>query len=108
MRPVTRTTSDASVETQNSDPIVLDYYGWPEVSLQVVVTGTATWTVQQSLDNPLIEGVTPTWFDHPDSNMVAETVNRQGNYAYVPVCVRLQQTAGDGSCTLTVVQTGVK
>lgn len=107
MRPVSVTTSNASGSVINSNPLVLDYYGRPEVSLQVVVTGAATWTVQQTLDNPLTAGVTPTWFDHPDTNMVAQTVNRQGNYAYIPVAVRLQQTAGTGSVKLTAVQAGL-
>ena len=107
MRPITVSTSDASASTKNSNSAVLDYYGRPEVSLQVVVTGSATWTVQQTLDNPLTAGVTPTWINHPDSNMVSQTVNRQGNYAYMPVAVRLQQTAGSGSAVLTVLQAGL-
>lgn len=107
MRPSVVTTSNASVTTQNSNPVVLDYYGRPEVSLQVVVTGSATWTVQQTLDNVLDSTVTPTWFSHPDTNMVAQTVNRQGNYGYIPAAVRLQQTAGTGSAVLTIVQAGL-
>jgi type 1 fimbria pilin len=107
MRPTILSTSNASGGTKNSGVAVLDYYGRPEVSLQVVVTGSATWTVQQSLDNPLTDGVTPTWFSHPDPNMVAQTINRQGNYAYIPVAVRLQQTAGTGSAILTIVQAGL-
>jgi hypothetical protein len=107
MRPSVVTTSDASVSTKNSNPVVLDYYGRPEVSLQVVVTGSATWTVQQTLDNLLDATVTPTWFSHPDTNMVTQTINRQGNYAYIPTAVRLQQTAGAGSAVLTVVQAGL-
>jgi hypothetical protein len=107
MRPLKASVSDASGGTKNSRPIVLDYYGRPEVSLQVVVTGSATYTVQQTLDNPLEEGVTPTWFNHPDGDLVAQTVNRQGNYAFVPVAVRVQQTAGTGSVTLTVLQAGL-
>jgi hypothetical protein len=39
--------------------------------------------------------------------MVAQTVGRQGNYAYIPVAVRLQQTSGSGSAVLTVVQAGL-
>jgi hypothetical protein len=99
--------SDASGGAKNSAAAVLDYYGRPEVSLQAVVTGTATYTIQQTLDNPLEAGVTPTWFDHPDTNLVSQTVNRQGNYAYIPVAVRVRQTAGSGSVTLTVVQAGL-
>jgi len=108
MRPIVVTTSNASVSTQNSNPVVLDYYGRPEVSLQVVVTGSATWTVQQTLDNVLDTTATITYFDHPDTNMVTQTVNRQGNYAYIPTAVRLQQTAGSGSARLTIVQAGLR
>jgi hypothetical protein len=109
MRPITLSTSDASAGTKNSAPAVLDYYGRPEVSLQVVVTGTATWTVQQTLDNVLDATATITYFNHPDTaNMVTQTVNRQGNYAYIPTAVRLQQTAGTGSAILTIVQAGLR
>lgn len=107
MRPSTVSVSDASGGAKNSNPIVLDYYGQYGVSLQVVVTGTATWTVQQTLDNPLTAGATVTYFDHPDPNMVAQTVNRQGNYAYNPVALRIRQTAGNGSVRLTAVQVGL-
>ena len=109
MRPIVLNTSDASGGTKNSNAAVLDYYGRPEVSLQVVVTGTATWTVQQTLDNVLDDTVTPMWFSHPDTaNMVTQTVSRQGNYAYIPTAVRLQQTAGGGSAVLTIVQAGLR
>lgn len=108
MKPISVTTSDASAGTKNSNPIIMDYHGRPEVSLQAVVSGTATYTIQQTLDNPNAAGVTPTWFDHPDTNLVAQTVNRQGNYAYIPVAIRLSQTAGSGSVTLTVVQAGLQ
>jgi hypothetical protein len=107
MRPSIVSVSDASGGAKNSNPIILDYYGQYGVSLQVVVTGTATWTVQQTLDNPLTAGATVTYFDHPDPNMVTQTVNRQGNYAYNPVAVRIRQTAGTGSVRLTAVQVGL-
>jgi hypothetical protein len=107
MRPIRVSVSDASGGTKNSAPAVLDYYGQFGVALQTVVTGSATYTVQQTLDNPLEAGVTPTWFDHPDTDLVAQTVNRQGNYAYNPVAVRIQQTAGSGSVQLTALQVGL-
>lgn len=107
MRPSRVTVSDASGGAKNSSAIVLDYYGRPEVSLQVVVTGTVNYTVQQTLDNPLTAGVTPTWFSHPDPNLVAQTVNRQGNYAYIPTAVRIVLNSGTGSVVLTAVQAGL-
>lgn len=108
MRQIVVTLSDASGGAKNSDPIPLDIHGRPEISLQVDVTGTANWTVQQTLDNPF---TTPagsiTWINHPDANMVAQTVDRQGNYAYVPAAVRLQLSSGSGSAKLTIVQAGI-
>lgn len=82
----------------------LDIHGRPDISLQVVVTGTVNYTVQQTLDNPF--DTTPTWFDHPDTNLVAQTVNRQGNYAYVPAAVRLVVNSGTGTARLTIIQSG--
>lgn len=84
----------------------LDIHGRPDISLQVVVTGTVNYTVQQTLDNPFDTSITPTWFNHPDPNMVAQTVNRQGNYAYVPAAVRVTVNSGSGTARLTIVQSG--
>ena len=106
MKPIVQTLTDASAGAKTSNPIIMDYFGQPEVSLQVVVSGTVNWTVQQTLDDPN-NGATVTWFPHPDTNMVTQIVNRQGNYAYVPVAVRLLLSSGSGSATLTVVQTGI-
>lgn len=108
MRPISITLSDASGGAKQSNPIIMDYHGRPEVSLQVTVSGTANYTVQQTLDNPNAANVTPTWFDHPDANLVAQTVNRQGNYAYIPVAIRLVLNSGSGSATITVVQAGLQ
>lgn len=95
---VSRTTTGQSV-------IPLNTYGDPSVALQVVIlTGTATYSVQQTLDDPASGDVT--WFDHPDAALVASTTNRQGNYAYCPRAVRLNVTAiaGGATVTLTVIQ----
>lgn len=85
----------------------LDIHGRPEISLQVAVSGTVNYTVQQTLDNVFDPAVTPTWFDHPDTNLVAQTVNRQGNYAYVPAAVRLVVNSGSGTARLTIIQAGI-
>lgn len=106
MRPIVVTTSDASGGTQTSASAILDIHGRSEVSLQLDVTGTATCTVQQTLDNLWDTSITPTWIDHPDSNLVGATTDVQGNYAYVPFAVRLRQTAGNGSAKLTIIQSG--
>lgn len=92
----------------SSQPIPLDVHGRPDVSLQVTVSGTIDWTVQQTLDPMFVleTASSPTWFDHPDTNMVAETVDRQGNYAYIPTGTRILVNSGTGSGTFTVVQAG--
>lgn len=104
MRPVTLTVSDASGGAKSSNPILLDYFCLPAVSLQVVVTGTVDYTVEQTLDDPAVSGAT--WFSHPDTNLVSQTVNRQGNYAYTPRATRITLNSGTGSVAFTVLQAG--
>jgi hypothetical protein len=100
MRPQTVTRTNAG----SSAAIVTDFYGRPEFSLQVdVVSGSPTWTVEQTLNDPA--GASVNWFAHPDATMVAQTVGRQGNYAYPPRAVRLTVT-GTGVVTLTLIQAG--
>jgi hypothetical protein len=89
----------------NTATAPLDIHGRPDISLQVVVTGTVNYTVQQTLDNPFTTA-SPTWFDHPDVNLVSQIVNRQGNYAYVPAAVRLVVNSGSGTARFTIIQSG--
>lgn len=91
----------------SSRPIFLDTFAPSTVSIQVDVTGTANATVQQSLDDPnTISGgyTSMTWINHPDPNLNGITASVQGNYAYLPKCVRLLQNSGSGSLTITVIQ----
>lgn len=106
MRQIVVTLSDASGGAKTSQTLPLDIHGRPDISLQVAVTGTADWTVQQTVDNVFDTSITPVWFDHPDTNMVAQTVNRQGNYAYVPSATRIVLNSGNGSVRYTVLQSG--
>lgn len=104
MRPITVTLSDASAGPKSSNAIPLDYFNIPAVSLQVVVTGTVNYTVEQTLDDPAVAGAT--WFPHPDINLVAQSINRQGNYAYTPRATRITLNSGTGSVAFTVLQAG--
>lgn len=85
----------------------LDMYGHPFISLQVVVDGTVNYTVQQTLDDPFDSSITPTYFNHPDANLVGATVNRQGNYAFVPAGIRVVVNSGAGSVRFTIIQVGI-
>jgi hypothetical protein len=99
---------DASGGAKTSAALPFDIYNRPECSLQVVVTGTANYTVQQTLDDIFDPAVTPTWFDHPDVNLVSSTTNKQGNYAYIPRAVKLLVNSGSGTATLKIIQAGIK
>ena len=91
----------------SSNAAILDYFGDADVALQVdVVSGSPNWTVQQTLNNPLDSSVTPTWFNHPDTNMVAQTAARQSNYAFSPLACRIVINSGNGVVRLTAVQAG--
>ena len=102
MRPIIVSQTGAGT----SVALPLDIHGRPEISLQVNVTGTVTWTVEQTLDDPADAGAV--WFVHPDVNMVSQTVSRQGNYAYVQRAVRLNVSAGTGTAKLIIIQSGIK
>ncbi|QDH50444.1 hypothetical protein [Caulobacter phage KcrB] len=101
MRPVQLTQTGVG----STVVIPLDRNGRPEVSLQVVVSGTVNYTVQQTLDNPFGDAAL-NWFSHPDPALVGATTNQQGNYGYIPAGVRLVVNSGTGSATITVVQAG--
>ncbi len=98
-----------SAQAGHSQTIPLNIYAESEVSIQVTLAGgTGTYTVQQTLDDPF-SSTYPTWFDHPDTDLVASSANRQGNYGYVPRAMRLRVTAAQAATvtTLTVVQPGL-
>lgn len=95
----------------SSRPVFLDEWMFAPTAIQVVVTGTVNFTVQQTLDDPTIIGATMTfpqvtWFPHPDSGLAAATASAQGNYAYAPRMVRVTLNSGTGSCVLTLNQSG--
>lgn len=109
MRPITLNTRDASGGAKTSGLAVLDTYQDPfNVGFGAVVTGTATYTVQHTFDDPLADGFTPssaTWFDH--EFVTAATTSQDGNYAFPVRAIRISQASGSGSVALTVIQAGM-
>jgi len=75
------------------------------VGLGVVVTGTVTYTVQHTFDNPWTT-TNPTWFDHP-TVAAKVSVNADGNYAFPVAAIKVAVTAGAGTAQLTVIQAGI-
>jgi len=75
------------------------------VGFGVVVTGTVTYTVQHSFDNPWTT-TSPVWFDHPTVAAKVD-VNADGNYAFPVAAIKVVVTSGSGTATLTVIQAGI-
>ena len=106
MRPVRVTTDGVSV----SPPIPIDQYLNPtNIGLGVVISGAVTYTVEHTFDDvfdPAFNPATATWFPHP--TLAALIVSADGNLAFPPSAVRLNQTAGAGSAILNLIQAGAQ
>ena len=87
--------SDALVMNTNISPF--------NVGFGVVVTGTVTYSVQHTFDDPAT-GFT-TWFSHP--TVAAETANADGNYAFPVTGVKVLVNSGTGTATLKLIQAGI-
>lgn len=89
-----------------SNAIIPDYLVVPfAVGLGIKVTGTVTYSVQHTFDDPFVVGWNPataSWTDN--TNLSAKTANADGNYAFPVRAIRLNVTAGTGTATLTVMQ----
>jgi len=79
------------------------------IGLGVNVSGTINWTVRQTTENPQTsEPATTDVIDHSDTNLVAQTVTRQGNYA-MPFggCKLVVNSSSGGSLTFDIYQAGI-
>lgn len=90
--------------------VFLDVDSFAPTALQVVVSGTVNYTVEQTLDDPNdpVIALGPgglTWIPH--SVLVSKTANAQDNYAYAPLLTRCTLNSGTGSCTFTVTQSAM-
>ena len=90
--------------TGASTPIVINTNCTPvNIGMGIVVTGTVTYTVQRSYDDPSV-GFT-TWFD--DAVIAAKSANFDGSLLIPVTGVRLNVTAGTGTATMNLVQAGI-
>jgi hypothetical protein len=111
MQPITVSTTDATAGTTYSRPVRMDTWANAQSIIQVNVTGTATYTVETTMDdpdsptNPVAVG-SMVWLNCADTAIVAKNAAAQGVLAATPVFVRIKQTAGNGSCTMTIAQFG--
>lgn len=67
-----------------------------------VVTGTVSYTVEHTFDDVYSPTVTPVAF--PNATVVAQTANKDGNYAFPVRAIRLTIASGTGSVAMTILQ----
>lgn len=104
MRPIIRPLTGVG----NDVPVPLDQYLTPfNASIAVTVSGTITYSVQWTQDdpfNPPTGGLN--WFAAA-ANLTGATDNEVGSLMAPVRAVRLITTAGTGTATMTVNQAGV-
>ena len=111
MQPITVTTTDASAGTTYSRLVRMDTWANAQSAIQVNVTGTATFTVETSMDDPNsltypVAEASMVFVNATDANIVAKTANASGVLAATPIFIRIKQTAGNGSTKMTIAQFG--
>ena len=83
--------------------IPLDYKQSPfNVGFGVVVSGTITYDVEHTFDDVFDTTITPAAFKN--STLTAVTANKDGNYAFPIRAVRINNTSGTGTTTVTLLQ----
>ena len=90
----------------------LDDYSLSQTAIQCTVSGTATYTIQQTLQDPNsptnpVAPYSVTWLNSSDSAAVNATTSIQSSYQYSPAFAKVTLTSGTGSVTATFTQFGV-
>lgn len=81
------------------------------ISVQVTVSGTVNYTVQQTLDDPNVHSsILPyqmDWENSADTDVVSATATKQSNYLFLPSYARvfLNSQTNPGYVTITWIQT---
>ncbi len=78
---------------------------------QVNTSGTITYSVQTSMDDPNdpfapVSVNDMTWLDALDANLVSESADKSGYFTFTPTWVRVSATGGTGTATLKFAQFG--
>jgi hypothetical protein len=96
--------------TASSRWVRFDDFAPSNISLQCSVSGSATYTVQSTLDdpndpfNPVLPGAV-TWVSTSDTAVVAATTTQQSNFLFAPRYARIiLTTTSTGSVSMTTLQ----
>lgn len=96
--------------TASSAWVRFDDFAPSNVSLQATVTGSATYTIQSTLDDPNdpISAIAPasvSFVSSSDTNVVAATATKQSNFLFAPKFMRtILTTTSTGSVRTTALQ----
>jgi hypothetical protein len=89
--------------TGQSAWIPLDYKQSPfNVGMGCTVSGTVTYDIEHTFDDVYDASVTPIAFKN--STITGKSANFDGNYAFPIRAVRINNTAGTGTTTITLLQ----
>lgn len=109
MRPITVSVSDASGGAQYSNWVRFDDWAPNYISIQCVVTGTADYTVEYTLDDPnspwepvAVNSVT--WVESDDTDVVNASADAVSNFIFAPTFARVKLNSGNGSVRATFLQ----
>ena len=104
-----REISQTLTATGATDPAPMDQYISPfNVGLGVIVSGTVSYTVQHTFDDPFasdFDPLTANWFNHPD--LTSESGNNDGNYAFPVRAIRLNVSSTDDDINFYIAQAGI-
>ena len=92
--------------------IRFDEYALSQTAIQCSVTGTVSYTIQQTLQDPNsptnpVATYSLVWLQSSDSQAVNASGNIQSSYQYSPTFARVTLNSGTGSVTATFTQFGV-
>jgi len=89
-----------------SNPIVMDYIRNPfTVSLAVDVTGTVSFSIQHSYDNPELGVANMAW--RSKTALTTQIAALEDSFTGTPIrAIRIVQASGSGTTKLTVIQSG--
>jgi hypothetical protein len=95
-----------------SDWVMFDPWGFPPVAVQLTVSGTVNYTLQQTLEDPNdptspVAAADIAWLDSADTAVVAAIATKQTNYTYAPRYARVRINSGTGTVTGTFIQAAV-
>jgi hypothetical protein len=97
---------DAVDATGSSSALVMNTNISPfNVGFGVVVTGTVTYTVEHTFEDPANSFDDAVWFPHP--TIASKSTDQDGNYAFPVSGIRITVTAGGGSVSMNVIQAGI-